>query len=90
MRKVVTSSRFEKRLVTFAKHHPELSSEVEKIIQILAVQDLIPKSLRPHKLAGVLAKCVAIRISYSFRLVFIRTNDELSLIDIGSHDDVYR
>jgi addiction module RelE/StbE family toxin len=90
MRKVVTSSRFEKRLSTFIKQHPELSNEVQKVIQILAVEDLLPAHLRAQKLQGPLEKCSSVRISYSYRLLFIRDSLTVSLIDIGNHDETYR
>jgi addiction module RelE/StbE family toxin len=90
MREIVTSARFEKRLVTFSKHHPELQAETEKIIQILALQSILPTSLRAHPLKGTLKGCISVHVSYSYRLIFMRNNKKVSLIDIGNHDELYR
>jgi len=89
MRQLRATGRFERRLATFLKRHPELEDSVTSAIDALA-SDKRPVSLRVHKLHGVLAGCFAARIGQAYRLVFVVEPDALGLIDIGSHDDVYR
>ncbi len=48
------------------------------------------KQLRTHKLAGTLKGLWAFRVDYDTRIIFsFITDDEILLIDIGSHDEVY-
>ncbi|MCY7362973.1 MAG: type II toxin-antitoxin system mRNA interferase toxin, RelE/StbE family [Ignavibacteria bacterium] len=48
------------------------------------------KSLRTHKLSGELKECWAFSISYDYRVIFEFVDDNtVSLIDIGTHDEVY-
>lgn len=47
--------------------------------------------LKTHKLTGKLDGLWAISVDYDCRIVFkfLNDNDEVLLIDIGSHDEVY-
>ncbi|HMS64506.1 MAG TPA: type II toxin-antitoxin system mRNA interferase toxin, RelE/StbE family [Ignavibacteria bacterium] len=48
------------------------------------------KSLRTHKLSGELKECWAFSINYEYRIIFEFIDDNtISLIDIGTHDEVY-
>jgi len=48
--------------------------------------------LQLHALGGSLSQYHAVRVTYAYRIVLILLVDEqqITLIDIGSHDDVYR
>ncbi len=48
------------------------------------------KQLRTHKLTGTLKGLWAFSVDYDTRIIFsFLTDDEILLIDIGSHDEVY-
>ena len=48
------------------------------------------KLLRSHKLTGTLKGLWAFSVDYDTRVIFsFLTDDEILLIDIGSHDEVY-
>jgi mRNA-degrading endonuclease YafQ of YafQ-DinJ toxin-antitoxin module len=48
------------------------------------------KQLRTHKLTGTLQGLWAFSVDYDTRVIFsFLKDDEILLIDIGSHDEVY-
>ena len=48
------------------------------------------KQLRTHKLTGTLRGLWAFSVDYNTRVIFFfLKDDEILLIDIGSHDEVY-
>ena len=87
MRIVHTTPRFERKLRGFLKKHAALGDAVRHMMRI--VTDGPTDALRIHKLKGVLRECHAARISYEYRVVFILTDEAVTFIDIGTHDDVY-
>ena len=89
MKRIRTTGRFERRLAAFAKRHPELLDAVEVAIDSLARGESLT-SLHAHRLHGDLAGCYAARIGSAYRLIFIIEDDAVGLIDIGTHDEVYR
>jgi mRNA-degrading endonuclease YafQ of YafQ-DinJ toxin-antitoxin module len=47
-------------------------------------------TLKTHKLQGKLKKYYSCSIDYYFRLIFdFLDNENIQLLDIGSHDEVY-
>ena len=89
MRAIFTTGRFEKRLTAFVHRHPELASETQSIMQLIAT-DPYAAPLRTHRLKGVLVGCLASRLSREYRIVFVLAADRVTFIDIGTHDEVYR
>lgn len=74
----------------FLKKHPEVRSQYQKTLELLEVNPLHP-SLRLHGLKGRLSGLSSVSINMSYRIVLemiIRDND-IVLVDIGSHDQVY-
>jgi mRNA-degrading endonuclease YafQ of YafQ-DinJ toxin-antitoxin module len=68
-----------------------MQSPIEQTLQKLAVDPFHP-SLKTHKLKGELADRWACSIDYSNRIVFKfvqDTEEEILLLAIGSHDEVY-
>ena len=71
------------------KKRPELRELFWKKIELFTVEPF-HKSLRTHKLTGKLSSLWAFSIDYDTRLIFEFVNeDEVSLVDFGSHDEVY-
>jgi mRNA-degrading endonuclease YafQ of YafQ-DinJ toxin-antitoxin module len=89
MRQIFTTGRFDKRLTTFIDRHPELTADTRVLIEAIA-RDPRDHSIRTHRLKGALAECHAARLSREYRIVFIYSATQVLLVDIGTHDDVYR
>lgn len=79
-----------KRAVKFIKKHPDILSQYEKTLKLLEINPHHP-SLRLHKLQGKLSELysVSINISYRISIDFIIEKDQIILIDIGSHEELY-
>ncbi len=90
MPKIIFTQSYEKRAKKFIKKHPELSSQYEKTLKLLEINPSHP-SLRLHKLEGKLSELysVSINISYRISLEFYISDDEIILINVGSHNEVY-
>jgi addiction module RelE/StbE family toxin len=75
----------------FLKHHPELRETVTTILEDLESDPFQPH-LRYHHLVGNLKGVQAISITSSYRLTLtiLIADQEINLLDIGSHDEVYR
>lgn len=74
----------------FLKKHPELQNQYQKTLELLEVNPQHP-SLRLHGLQGRLNGLSSVSINMSYRIVLemvIRDND-IILVDVGNHDQVY-
>lgn len=88
---ITTSEQFIRQAGKFFKKHPDLKSRFAATITALQ-QDPFQPSLGLHQLTGKLSGCHAVRLTYSYRitLTMLITEHEIILLDIGSHDEVYR
>ena len=80
-----------KRAKKFLQKHPEIRSQYQKTLELLELNPHHP-SLRLHRLQGRLASLSSVSINMSYRIVLeilIRDND-IIVIDVGHHDQVYR
>ncbi len=75
----------------FLRRHPELESELADVLQQLHADPFAPR-LRLHALGGKHRGKHAVSLTYSYRIVLVLriTAKEIVLLDIGSHDEVYR
>lgn len=75
----------------FLKRHPELAGILEDILTQLADDPQHPR-LHLHRLKGAHRDKHAVRLTYSDRIVLILRVEEreIVLLDIGTHDEVYR
>jgi mRNA-degrading endonuclease YafQ of YafQ-DinJ toxin-antitoxin module len=75
----------------FFKRHPALKGEFAALLQQLQEDPFAPR-LRTHPLAGRHKGTHAVSLTYSFRVVVLLKirGKEIILLDIGSHDEVYR
>lgn len=88
--KLVFPDNYTRRARKFLQSHPQLRSQYQKILELLEVNPFHP-SLRLHGLQGRLQGLSSVSINMSYRIVIelmIRDN-EIILINIGSHDQVY-
>jgi len=94
MIKLILSSSFKRAFKNIIKRRPDLKSKIEAKLRLLAENPHNP-ILRTHKLKGRLSGAWACSIEYDCRIVFsFEQNpetqvEEVVLIDIGSHDEVY-
>lgn len=82
---------FERELRKFRRAHPELRQRLARVFDDLE-QDPHQPRLDLHPLRGQKEGFHAVRIDYSYRIVLVIqvSEREITLHDIGGHDEVYR
>ena len=88
MRRVSSTTRFDRKLIDFVESQPTLSIKAKFVIDEI-IRNPFASILKTHKLSGQLKECFASKINYKYRVIFILTDIEVIFIDIGSHDEVY-
>lgn len=94
MRTLVFASSFKREFKVIIKRRPELKQRIEDRLRVLA-NDPFEPSLRTHKLKGKLAGSWSCTVEYDCRIIFDfvknqnSEEEEILLIDLGSHDEVY-
>lgn len=88
---ITTPEQFLRQARRFFKRHPDLKPRFSAILTDLQ-KDPFQPHLRLHPLTGKLSGCHAVSLTYSYRitLTLLLTENEIILLDIGSHDEVYR
>lgn len=88
---LVWTSGFTRAAGKFLKQHPELREKFATILNDLE-RDPFQPHLRHHHLGGKLQGVQAISIisSYRLTLTLLISEKEIILLDVGSHDEVYR
>jgi mRNA interferase YafQ len=91
-RKLVVSKSFHKAYKKFAAKNPTLKKQIDLAIEMMEI-DLYSINLRTHKLSGVLTGSFACSCGFDCRIIFILNKltkpEEIILVDIGTHDEVY-
>ena len=94
MTTLVWSATFIRAFKRNARKDPQLTNKTQKILDQLSHDPFHP-TLRTHKLKGKLAGSWACSVDYATRIVFdfVRDPDsndeEILLLTVGSHDEVY-
>ena len=90
MYEIFFTKKYEKIAKNFFKKHKIKKAKYQKTINILQQNPFHP-SLRLHKLKGNLKEYYSVSLNFEYRIIldFIIVENEIILIDIGSHDDVY-
>ncbi len=85
------SDSYTKKAIKFFKKHKDIYPQYKKTI-ILLQQNPHHPSLRIHKLQAKMSKYSSVSINMQYRIVidFVIIDNVIILIDIGSHDDVYK
>lgn len=88
---LLTTASFDRRTRKFLARHPDLRPRLAETLTRLASDPFDP-GLRLHALTGRLEGLQAVRVTYSIRIVLTLriTAHEIELLDIGTHDEVYR
>jgi len=85
---------FRRAFKQHTRYKPALQEKIFLTLEKLEVDPFQP-SLRTHKLSGQLHKYWACWVEYDCRIIFAFTNhpetgeEIISLVDLGSHDEVY-
>jgi len=94
MRTLIWGKTFLKAFKRTLKKHPELRNDIEETLRLLAEDPFTPR-LATHKLKGKLSGSWACSVGYDLRIVFdfvgntSSQKDDILLIEIGTHDEVY-
>lgn len=88
---LVWTETFERTARKFLWRHPELTGLFEDVLLQLETDPRAPR-LRLHRLKGKHRDKHAVSLTYSYRITLILrlTSDAIFLLDVGSHDEVYR
>lgn len=89
--RVETTSRFDRQAAKFFRKHRDLQPEFARLVDNLRVDPFEP-DLRLHGLSGELLGTYAVSLTFKYRvtLTIMVTDELITLIDIGSYDEVYR
>lgn len=81
---------YNKRAKKFLRKHPEIRNQYRKTLELLELDPYHP-SLRLHGLEGRLQDLSSVSINMSYRIVLELEikGAAITLIDVGSHDQVY-
>ncbi len=88
---LLTTGHFDRRVVKFTRSHPEIKKPLAKALRGLEANPF-QLFLRLHPLSGELEGLHAVSVTHAYRIsMTLRvTKKEIVLLDIGSHDEVYR
>jgi len=90
MYEIKQTDTFEKKSIKFFKKHRDLVPKFKKVIEKLT-DDPFENSLKTHKLKGNFSDFYACSLTYQYRIILtieIR-DEEIFLVNIGTHDEVY-
>jgi len=89
--KIIRTDTYFKKLKKFIKKHPEVLDRYIKVIKLLELNPYHP-SLRLHKLKGNLKEYYSVSITMQYKVVidFIIEENKIILLDIGTHNEVYK
>ena len=94
MRTLIWSNTFSKAIKRLIKKQPDRREEIEKTLRLLLNDPFNPR-LETHKLKGKLSGTWACSVGYDLRIIFDfvreenKKEDNIFLIEIGTHDEVY-
>ena len=88
---LVRDDTYIKREIKFFKKHQNLIGKYAKVLKLLK-EDYTHPSLKLHPLKGKLQDFHAISLTYEYRIILILKikEEKIYLIDIGTHDTVYK
>jgi addiction module RelE/StbE family toxin len=94
VRQLIFASSFKRAFKRLIRRQPNLKLRVEDRLRLLA-NDPFSLPLQTHRLKGKLSGAWACSVEYDCRIVFSflknseTEEEDILLIDIGSHDEVY-
>jgi len=94
MRTLIWSNTFLRAYKRVVRRHTQQRKEIEGTLRLL-VQDPFAPQLETHKLKGKLAGSWACSAGYDLRIIFDfvkeenKKEEDIFLMEIGTHDEVY-
>lgn len=90
MYKLIFPNSYEEKVKKFLKKHSQLRGQYSKILQLLEINPYHP-SLRLHqfKTSSFEGFSVSINLSYRISIEFIVSEQEIILVNIGDHQEIY-
>ena len=90
MYKLLFTDSYEEKVRKFLKKHPEIEKQYIKTLQLIELNPF-HHSLRPHhfKTSNFEGYSVSINLSYRISLEFLVSEQEILLVNIGDHQDIY-
>lgn len=90
MYKLIYTESYEEKARRFLKKHPEIKGQYTKCLTLLELNPYHP-SLRLHqfKTASFSGYSVSINLSYRISVEFLVTDQEILLVNIGDHQEIY-
>jgi len=90
MYKLVFTYSYEQKVKKFIKRHPDIIRQYSKTLELLELNPFHP-SLRLHqfKTTSFEGYSVSINLSYRVAIEFLVTEEEILLVNIGDHQDIY-
>lgn len=88
---LVWTARFTRSAARFSRAHPELRRRLAQTLRDLEADPFQPH-LRLHRLRGPLQGLHAVSVTHAYRITLTlkMSEHEIILLDIGSHDELYR
>ncbi len=88
---IAIERQYQKQAKKFLRQHPDLRPAYDRLLADLAVDPFAP-ALKIHALSGRLKGIWAVSLTYAYRitLTLLIHDKEITLLDIGSHDEAYR
>ncbi|MEW6619665.1 MAG: type II toxin-antitoxin system mRNA interferase toxin, RelE/StbE family [bacterium] len=94
MRTLIWGKTFIRAFKRTIKKHPILKQDIKEAVELLTKDPFTPQ-LETHKLKGKLLGSWACSVGYDLRIVFDfvkskeQDEDDILLLEIGTHDEVY-
>jgi mRNA interferase YafQ len=94
MRQLIWGKTFVRAFKRISKRHPDLIRDIETVLRLL-VEDPFTPQLETHKLKGKLSGSWACKVAYDLGIVFDfvkregEGGNDILLLEIGSHEEVY-
>jgi len=84
--KLVVSAHFHKSLIKLSVKNSKLKKQISKTLKLLTTSPHHP-SLRLHKLSS--KNDYSVSVNMSIRIILRFVGEDIYLLEIGSHDEVY-
>ncbi len=91
MYRLIWTANFTRAAKKLTRYQPEWRAKLAAILRDLETDPFQPH-LKLHSLHGALNGMQAVSLTYDYRIILtvVVTEKEVMLLDIGSHDEVYR
>jgi len=90
MYKLIFTQSYEEKAKKFLRKHPEIRNQYIKCLTLLELNPYHPSlRLHPFKTARFSGYSVSINLSYRISIEFLVTDNEVVLVNVGDHQDIY-